>query len=233
MRRSAIAIAAVAASLVLGTGVAVATDLVCTAPSSGGTWHNVVVPAGASCQLDNTRVTGKIEVKEGARLLINTSLGDTTVAGDISGSGCDSIDLESTGLSGRIVVGGNLHIQNCTGASGFSGARGSSFCPPVPPQTVLIGGNVKCNNNGDACIFDYVIMTGHLDCSGNAGGCTLQSDAVGQDASINNNAFGFGDTEVRNSAFGGDVKCSGNNGGVTSSPTNTVAGNKTGQCSGI
>ena len=227
MKRSVIA---VAAALFLASGVAVATDLVCTAPSSGGTWHNVVVPAGASCQLDNTRVTGKIDVHADANLLITTSLGDTTVDGDIKGNGCDSIDLESTGLTGRIVVGGHLHIQNCTGTSGFSGARGSSFSPPVPPQTVLIGGDVKCNNNGDGCVFDYVIISGHLDCSGNSQGCTLQSDAVGKNANIDKNVdVGI---IVNNTAIGGDLKCDGNSPGATGS-SNTVAGKKLGQCSGL
>jgi hypothetical protein len=231
MKRSVIVVAAVAAALFLASGTTVATDLLCSnISSSGGTWRNVLVPAGTSCHLQQTRVTGSITVQAHANLLIDTLSGDTTVNGDIKGDGCDSIDLESTGGTGRIVVGGNLTIQNCTGASGFSGARGNSSCPPIPPQTVLIGGNVKCSNNGDGCVFDYVIMSGTLDCSGNSQGCTLQSDAVGKSATINNNVdVGI---IVNNSAIGGDLKCTGNSPGATGS-TNTVAGTKSGQCSGL
>src|SRR5206468_9112868 len=114
-----------------------------------------------------------VTVHAGANLLVTTSSGlDTTIAGDIKGEGCDSINLESTGSSGRIVVGGNLTIQNST-FTGFSGARGSQFCPPSPPQNVLIGGNVKCANVAGGCVFDYVIMRRNLKCSGNTNGCEL------------------------------------------------------------
>ena len=229
MKRSVFAVAAVAAALFLASGVAVATDLVCTTTSSGGTWHNVVVPAGASCTLENTRVTGNVTVQTGGTLVVTNTAGDSTIAGDVKADGCNFVELESTSLTNRIVVGGNVTIQNCS--SGFNGGQGDST--RFPPGSILIGGNVKCSNNTDGCVFDYFIISGNLDCSGNGGGCTLQSDAVGKNATINNNAFGFGDTEVRNSSIGGDVKCSGNNGGVTSSPTNTVAGTKSGQCSGI
>ena len=229
MKSSAIVVAAIAAALVSGGGVAVAADLVCTAFSSGGTWHNVVVPAGASCTLNNSRVTGSVTVKEGGTLHVTTSSGlDTTIAGDIKGDGCDSINLENTGSSGRIVVGGNLTIQNIT-FTGFSGARGSQSCPPSSPQNVLVGGNVKCTDVAGGCVFDNVIISGHFECSGDTNGCELEFAAVGKNASLNNNSSA---TIVDNSEIGGDLKCNGNSPAATGG-SNTVAGNKLGQCSGL
>src|SRR6185369_5277654 len=121
----------------------------------------------------------------------------------------------------------NLTITNCTG--GFNGGRGSSFSPPTPPQTLMIGGNVKCSNNyPNECVFDYVFIGGNLECSGNFG-CTLQTDAIGKNVTINNNS-GVGGS-VNNSLIGGDVKCAGNSPGVVGSGS-TVAGTKSGQCAG-
>jgi hypothetical protein len=83
MKRSGIGVAAVATALFLASGFAVATDLVCTALSSGGTWHNVLVPVGMSCTLENTRVTGNVTVQTGGTLVINTTAtGDTTINGE-------------------------------------------------------------------------------------------------------------------------------------------------------
>jgi hypothetical protein len=123
------------------------------------------------------------------------------------------------------VVGGNVTIQNCTGIS-FSGSQGRQN---ETPATVLIGGNVKCDNNAGGCVFDYSVIGGNLECSGNFD-CDLQSDAIGKNLTINNSDGGG--AFVDNSSIGGDVKCSGNTVGVASTP-NTVAGTKSGQCSGI
>jgi hypothetical protein len=94
-------------------------------------------------------------------------------------------------------------------------------------MTVLIGGNVKCDNNPGGCVFDYTAIGKSLDCSGNFE-CDLQSDAIGGDASLKNNSGMF----VRNSIIGGNLACSGN-GSTATGPLNTVAGTKSGQCSGF
>jgi hypothetical protein len=225
MKRSVIAVAAVAAALFLASGVAVAADLVCTGVSSGGTWHNVTVPASASCTLENTRVTGNVTVQAGGSLEVTDSAGDSTINGDIKADGCGFVELESTGLTHRIVVGGNVTIQNCTGGV-FSGGQGDSS--RLPPGSILIGGNVKCNNNADGCVFDYFNISGNLECSGNDQGCTVNSNAIGKNVTINNNQ-GVG-VIIDNSAIGGDVKCNWNS--AQNAPTNnTIAGNKSGQCS--
>ena len=236
MKRSVIVVAAVAAALILASGTAVATDLLCSNISqSGGIWHNVLVPAGTSCTLTNLRVTGNVTVQADGTLLDQHLRGRRHDHGDIKGDGCDSIDLETTSASGRIVVGGNLnrrsvhHLHRLPAEA--EGTR--SVLPPLPVSplpNVLIGGSVKCNNNPGGCVFDYAIISGNLECSGNFD-CELQSDAIGKNATINNN--GSGSNWVSNSSIGGDVKCSGNSGGVDNlGNPNTVAGPSRGSVQG-
>jgi hypothetical protein len=224
MKRSVIAVAVVAAALFLASGAAVATDFVCITTSSGGTWHNVVVPAGANCILENTRVTGNVTVQVGSSLQVTNFAGDSTINGDVNADGCSFVELESTSLTHRIVVGGNVTIQNCS--SGFNGGQGDSS--RVRPGSILIGGNVKCSNNADGCVFDYFNISANLECSGNSFGCTVNSNAIGKNVTINNNQ-GVG-VIIDNSAIGGDVKCSGN--AFATAPTpDTIAGTNSGQCS--
>ena len=227
MKKSLIAVLMVVGALLPASGGARTADFNCTGFSTGGTFANVVVPAGQSCVLDHARVTGNVTVKTAASLSVTTTSGDSTIAGKVTGNACDFIDLESTGASFRIVVGGDVNITNCTGSS-FSGGRGSSG-PGTPPQSLLIGGNTKCSGNQDECVFDYAIIAGNLDCSGNFG-CTLQSDAIGNNVTANNNT-GVGATIV-NGAIAGNLACSGNVPGATNSGTpNTVSGTRSGQCS--
>ena len=198
--------------------------MTCTGTQIGGTFDNVVVPAGQHCTLDGVRVTGKVSVQAGAGLQVTNNSGDSTIGGDIKADACDFVELESTSTSHRIVVGGHLSVQNCTGTS-FSGGQGDST--RLPPSSILVGGDVKCNNNAGGCVFDYFAIGGNVTCSGNFD-CDLQSDSIGGNAVLNDNS-GVG-IAVRNSAIGGDLKCTGNASAVTG-PPNTVAGTKSGQCS--
>ncbi len=221
-----VAVLAVLGSLLPASGGArAAADFVCNGVFAGGTYNNVVVPAGGACSLDNTTILGNVTVKTGADFTVSTSSGDSTIHGSVKGDACDSIDLESTGLNFRVVVGGDVTITNCTGFT-FSGARGDSSGPP--PQSMLLGGNVKCDNNAGGCVFDYVIIGEKLECNGNDG-CTLNSSAVANNVTMNNNT-GPG-VIVDNSAIAGNLSCSGN--AFASGSPNTVSGTKSGQCSGL
>jgi hypothetical protein len=221
MQKAAIAVLALVGALFIGAGSAqTAANFNCSGFSAGGTFNNVTVPANSSCTLDHTRVLGSITVKTNGQLLLESSSGDSTVAGNITANACNEVNLEATGAGFRVVVGGNLTITGCTG--GFDGARGNSSA--VPPSMV-IGGNVKCDNNDDDCAFDYNSDGGNLDCSGNFG-CTLQSDAVAGDVTVKNNNGAGG--SLFNEAIGGDLTCSGNTPPAFATNT-TVAGNRSGE----
>jgi hypothetical protein len=206
MKNSFIAVAAISATLFIASRAA-AGPFACNGTFSGATYQDVVVPAGDTCTLSDTRITGNVTVQTGGSFFVNTNTGlDTTIAGNVTGNHCSEIDLESTSiLSGRIVVGGNFSATNCTGG-GFDGGRGSSFSPPTPPPTLVIGGSVKCDNNPGGCVFDYAFIGGSFECSGNSSDCELETDAVGGNATL----MGNGNTQINGGAIGGNVSCSGN-----------------------
>ena len=237
MKNSIVTVAAVAAALLFIPLRAAAqqddpANVTCeNSTISGGTFNNVTVPAGFGCTLRGTKVTGNVTLGKGAGLEINNFTGtDTTIAGNVTGDGCLFILLDATqNSSGRIVIGGDLTITNCTSAN-FSGGVGRASSP----ASVLIGGSVQCQNNPGSCQFLSVVISGNLKCSGNST-CALQSDVIEKNVTINNNtgALIFLDALIlTNTVIGGDLACSGNS-STSPTPPNTVAGTESGQCSGF
>ena len=225
MKKALTAVVVLFGAFLAGSGVAqTASNYVCTTPTVGGTYQNVVVPAGASCSLDGTRVLGSVTVQTGATFGTTNNSGDTTVAGNITGKNCSSILLESPNNSNRTAVGGDLNIVNCTDGS-FNGAQGGVSAGP--PPNMLIGGNVKCDGNPAGCVFDYAVIGKSLECNGNFD-CDLESDAVGHNVTINDSTSSM---FIFNSIIGGNLACSGNSG--PTGADDTVAGTESGQCTGF
>ncbi len=189
-------------ALILGSGLVSAGPTQCTGAMSNTTVNgDLTVPSGATCSLDHVTVTGNVTVQANGSFFITTGTGmDTVIGGNVSANGCNRFDIESTGGTGRIAIGGSLTIANCTG-SGFYGGRGNSIAMPM---NVLVGGNVKCSNNNDNCVFDYVVFGGNVDCSANDGGCVLQSPAIAGNVTMNNNTNGA--NGISNGIIGGDLK---------------------------
>jgi hypothetical protein len=227
MKTSVIAAATGLGVLLLCPAVAGAADLTCIGTQTGGTFDNVTVPSEQSCLLDSVKVTGRVTVSADASLLVIDNVGDSVVRGDVRGDGCGVIELLASNARYRIVVGGNLNIQNCTGTgfSGYSGAGGALTHPP----DVLIGGDVKCINNVGVCQFGSVAIGASLNCSGNSSWCNLLSSSIGGNVTLNDND-GSG-ISVGNTVIGGDLKCNGNAAAAGSS--NTIAGVELGQCAGF
>jgi hypothetical protein len=226
LKRSLVILTALVCAMLIGPGNArTASDLTCSGLARFATYNNVVVPPNANCTLDAVRVLGNVTVKTNGSLMIRTMNGDITVGGNVTGNGCNFMELEidsfNTGF--RIAIGGDFVATNCTGAS-FSGSQGSSG-PGTPPMNALIGGNVKCNNNSGGCVFDYTVVGKNVECTGNFD-CDMQSDAAGGDVTIKNSTSSM---FVLNSIIGGDLACSGNSGPTGSG--DTVAGKQTGDCS--
>ena len=167
-------------------------------------------------------------VQTGAKLRVQSSATDTAIRGNVKGDGCDHIVLDNQGaISSRIVIGGDLSITHCTDVSLQGCVGDSSMDPPTP---ILIGGNFKCSNNYQGgCGLGACAIGGNVECSGNAHECFLSFATIAGTATLNNNLGGI---SVFSSAIAGDLKCNGN-GAPTSGGGNTVAGIKSGQCSGF
>ena len=93
MKNGVITVTALGA-LLLGVAAAGAADLTCTVSQNGGTFDDVVVPAGQSCVLNGVKVMGRVTVDTDAVLDVVAVSEDTTIGEGIKADGCQAISLE-------------------------------------------------------------------------------------------------------------------------------------------
>jgi hypothetical protein len=185
-------------------------------PSPGSTvTGNLVVPANASCSLNDATVTGNVVVRTGASLSVNPVTGQTVrIDGNITTDQCNSVSVQTFG-DGVLSVGGNVDIQNCTGT--FNGYFGIM---------VTIGGNFLCANSGN-CTAGSGVVQGNLIVDNNTALSVLNDNQISGNADVSGNS---GSTpRVEDNRIGGNLRYFDNNFG---SP-NTVDGNEQGQCAGL
>jgi hypothetical protein len=129
------------------------------------TVDNLVVPAGSSCRLAGTIVTGSIQVAPGAVLLAN----GIQVTGNVQGD--DAAHVQVTGSATRI--GGNFQLEG--GGSGtLTGARvrGDVFFnglnDVIRSRNNVVGGNLQVTDNRGGGEIVGNRIDGNLQCTGNA-----------------------------------------------------------------
>jgi hypothetical protein len=215
----------IALILFFAAGAAAAAPTPCTSALTGTIDGDVVVPPNETCSIDHATILGNVTVQTNAALFVSSTSGNTAIEGNVSANGCDKVQITSLVGLGRVAIGGNVTIQNCT-ANVLSGAVGNDTT--VPPR-ILIGGNAKCNNNVGGCRLAYLVIGGNVECSGN-GKCSVESDVVADNVTVNNNYATA--PLIDGNVIGRDLKCNGN----TPTPiggNNLVAGDKAGQCGGL
>jgi hypothetical protein len=209
-----------ACGILLGALPALA-DETCTQEISGGTINgNVVVPTGSTCTLSGVTVTGNVIVQTNAALdFIPGTL--TTIGGNVNIATGSTIAARRSATT-YLIVNGNVTATQCAefDMGGFN-----------------IGGNITVQNctdtrgvgiSGDPA---STIVDGNFTCTGNVGGCVLDSVTVQNNVTVNNNGAG---SVVASVVIGGNLSCAGNTGGVSDITfPNTVGGKKTGQCAGL
>ncbi|MGA7873876.1 MAG: hypothetical protein WCA22_23550 [Candidatus Binatus sp.] len=178
---------------------------------------NVDVPAGAACTLAGTTVTGNVTVEGGL------------IAGTVHIRGNLTADhAKYLGLYGDSTVGGNVTASHTT-----------SFPPTSPPTGdlktnflcyVWIGGDVQIQGSssdspwviGDPSACNRAVqMGGKLEFHNNAGSITVPGYPV---------ASGL----ISQNYIGGNLDCHDDNPPATGIPSsNTVRGEKLGECSGL
>ena len=100
---------------------------------------------------------------------------DLTLGGNIEANQCNTV------LLGPVIVGGNVDIQNCTGAeSGY--------------ETAQIGGNFTCDDNS-RCLAAFGQVRGNMQINDNAE-ADVGNNTVGGNLRCQRNAavFGSGNT---------------------------------------
>jgi hypothetical protein len=135
----------------------------CTGSLQGVINGNVVVPDGATCQLNNATVTGNVFVSTGASLAMGV-FGSVMISGNLQADHCASVGVISFTTS--LSIGGNVTIRSCTEMSGYDVSSGSS-------GSVTIGGNFLCQTNSAPCFAQRGSIGGNTIVSGNFGGTSI------------------------------------------------------------
>jgi hypothetical protein len=207
-----------------------AADTTCPpSPPPGSTINgNLIVPANASCELDDGTVTGNVVVGTGASLSGFPVTGQTVrIVGNITADHCNFAGFQTFG-DGTLSVGGNVNIQNCTSTgtpSGYFGLVQGQFV------SVTIGGNFLCANS-EVCIAGGGVVQGNLTMDNNTAGSEVVLNQISGNANVSGNSGSA--PLVGDNTIGGNLRCFNNSPPPTNfgSP-NTVSGKIQGQCAGL
>jgi hypothetical protein len=210
---------AVAASLAGGVSPARA-DLVTHCVGTGGAVtvpNDLLVPAGESCSLEGTRITGNVRVLPGANLVI----ADGTVSGEVQIASDGYLDAVDTSIGGQVTLaaGGYGAFLKSTESGavtvqpqGSAPADGFLFA-----ESAIIDGNLVAGS-GEIRVDRMSQVTGNLSSSG-AYYTDVHDSFVDGTLSVLNNATG---SVVCGSAVQGKATFSGNLGGVQLGPNGSL-----------
>jgi hypothetical protein len=149
--------------LIGGASPALADEFVCRGKVGAVTVDNVLVPDGAKCTLNGTRVQGNIVVKTGATLLAN----GVKVNGNIQAEGHTQVTVSNTKVGGSVQVnqGGGAQVKGSqiNGDLQLEQNRGKFTL-----SKNKIGGNLQANQNlGSGLQISRNIIDGALQCQAN------------------------------------------------------------------
>ncbi len=159
--------ALITGALVVSIGVQ-ADDTPCTGQLSGN-YDNVVVPAGATCQLTDARLEGNVKVEPNGALILS---GRTFIQGNVqSEDGGRYVRI----LGPSVRIGGNIQIKKNYEASAIQ-----------PGAT--IEGNVQYEDNSGSLFAAGAFIGGDLQAFKNTGGLTLTRNTIRQNLQCKENA---------------------------------------------
>lgn len=141
----------------------------CTGTLPPGTYDNIVVPKGATCELSSSIVRGNVRALEGSRLNAN----DNTIEGNVLGNKADVVHLQSLDpavpdtvegnihikqgndtaiVCGQTLPSGNIHIEKFGPDAKGVGVGDDEFCPVVVAGggNILQKGNIEVKDNAMA-----------------------------------------------------------------------------------
>jgi CSLREA domain-containing protein len=161
-------------------------DLLCQG-SIGAAWvSNVIVPPGASCTLNGTRIMSNVKVEPGASL---------SASGISVGGNLDSLNATLVALSSSVVA----------GSAQLKEGQAATF------DHVHIAGTLQLEKNSGAIQLADTIIGGDLQAKENSGGLTLVSNDIGN-AQLEKNS---GTLQITGTIIGGTLLIKENTGGTT------------------
>jgi hypothetical protein len=222
MRRrtvSALAAGAIAtASVVLGAPSASA-DLVTQCIGTGGAVTlptDLVVPAGKSCSLEGTTITGNVRVAAGANLVVNGG----KISGELRVAADGYLDATNTTVNGQVVLaagGFGIYLRDTTTGRVVVQPKGEATVEGfLFAEGATVEGNVV-SNVGEVRL-DGSEITGSVSTTG-AYYTDLHDSFVDGTLSVLNNATG---SVVCGSAVQGKATFAGNLGGVQLGPNGAL-----------
>jgi hypothetical protein len=198
----------------------------CSTTITGGTYTDLLVPAGDTCTLQGVRVTGNIVVQSGATLIAESNCEtQSSVGGNVIATGAACLYLVSPGVS----VGGNVIAIGTVApvtSSQCTSERNNVFCPTKVTGNAAILGSSSNSLPWNFCSVSFTVG-GNFEFANNATeGYVVSKTIRGNLLFDNNTDGGF----ISDNTIGGNLQCSGNSPAPTGSG-NTVSGAKLGQCS--
>ncbi len=139
-------------------------NVTCVGQYIGGvTLDSLIVPAGATCTLHGTRLTGNIELRAGSSLLAT----DVAAAGNLVADGAAKLTL-----GGASTVGGSVQLQrgagaNVVGAQITGNVQIDGMLGTVVASGNRIGGSLQAMSNRASLVFMSNRITGVMQCKGN------------------------------------------------------------------
>jgi hypothetical protein len=143
----------------------------CTSTISGTTIvGNLVVPAGATCNLDNVTVTGNVSVQANAELDFTQS---GQIGGNLTATNASHVFVNAVG-AGDIRIAGNVSLTGVTGrvslleaqVGGNYTVKNSGSTTPSTIANNRIGGNLVFQGTTNYDVSSNQV-NGILSCSGN------------------------------------------------------------------
>jgi hypothetical protein len=181
--------------------------------TASGTFANVFVPAGRTCHLQRSTVSGNVLARESSRLFVS----DTRVQGNIDGVEARVVQVRGGSL------GGSIQIQE--------GSSPGELGAAVYGGTVLSQGNITIQkmNTGTIRIADVLLRKGNIQVQENAVGSGLEivRNRVAQNLQVFVNR-GAGAKIVRGNTVGQTLECKENRAPFTGGPNR--AGEAKEQC---
>ncbi|MCF3961856.1 hypothetical protein, partial [Streptomyces fuscigenes] len=157
---------------------------------------DLVVPAGESCTLEGTKVTGKVTVQDGADLVASgvtfngavdvgkgayLDVADSTLKGDVTASDAFGTHVQDTSVKSAAASGGFLYAVGATASGGISSDGGELYVSGSSVKGALAG-----TGGLYADVYDTTVK-GALTVGGNALGGVLCASEVGGAAEYDHN----------------------------------------------
>jgi hypothetical protein len=160
-----IALASVLA-LTVAAPAALAEERVCRRPIGATTVDNLLVPSGATCTLNGTKVEGTVKVEGGAKLYAK----GIRVIGNVQSEGFQVVSLRSGSR-----VGGSVQLEN--GQSGGSGTVIST----------RINGDLQFFSNEAKMVARKATILGNLQAVSNTGGLVIENNQIAENLQCKQN----------------------------------------------